>query len=83
MRNTRSSLKRRRRPDPMRAYDDLPAPLRAWLSTAVLPWSPQSALRIWRKASRKGGADHAIARLNAIEAGMLAKDRECNARSTA
>ena len=50
MRNTRSSLKRRRRPDPMRAYDDLPAPLRAWLSTAVLPWSPQSALRIWRKA---------------------------------
>jgi hypothetical protein len=65
----------------MQAYDALPAPLRAWLSTAALPWSPQSALRIWRKASRAGGAESAITRLNQIEAGMLAKDRECNARS--
>jgi hypothetical protein len=83
MRNTRSSLKRRRRPDPMQAYDNLPPALRSWLSTAVLPWSPQSALRIWRRASRKGGADHAIARLNEVEAGMLAKDRECSWRNTA
>jgi len=76
MRNTRSSLKRRHCPDPMRAYDKLPADLRSWLRTAALPWSPNSALRIWRKAYRKGGAAHAIARLNHVEARMLANDRE-------
>lgn len=76
MRNTRSSLKRRHCPDPMRGYDKLPADLRSWLRAAALPWSPQSALRIWRKAYRKGGAAYAIARLNHIEAQTLAKDRE-------
>ncbi len=83
MRNTRSSLKRRPRPDPMRAYDNLPPDLISWLRTAALPWSPQSALRIWRKACRKGGAAQAIERLNAIEAAMLAKDRENLVRHSA
>ncbi len=33
---------RRRTRDPMAAFDALPAPLRAWLSRAALPWSPAS-----------------------------------------
>ncbi|WP_330451182.1 DUF6525 family protein [Paracoccus marcusii] len=34
---------RRRTRDSMAAFDALPAPLRAWLSRAALPWSPASA----------------------------------------
>lgn len=52
--------RRRRAADPMRAYDGLPAPLRAWLSQAVLPWSPASCHRIWRQAQAEGASLESI-----------------------
>ncbi|WP_219174932.1 DUF6525 family protein [Tritonibacter mobilis] len=59
---------RRRREDPMAAYDRLPAPLRAWLQEAALPWSAQSCQRIWQAARRDGlSPEAALARLDAAE----------------
>ncbi|MDV4145805.1 MULTISPECIES: DUF6525 family protein [Shimia] len=73
-RNLRAGNVRRRQGDPMREFDALPPPLRAWLRQAALPWSAKSALRIWEQACREGGADAALARLAAAEAGTLARD---------
>ena len=72
-----SSLRRRRRPsDPMAAYDQLPAPLRAWLSEAVLPWSPKSVHRIWTNARASGAStEEALASLSRAEARTLLRDR--------
>ena len=61
---------RRRRGDPMRAYDRLPAPLRRWMAQAVLPWSPASCLAIWRRA---GSEAEALIRLERAERAMLAR----------
>ncbi|MEQ9694726.1 DUF6525 family protein [Shimia sp. SDUM112013] len=74
-RNLASSLARRYQSDPMRRFDRLPSPLRAWLREAALPWSPASALRIWNRACRKGGPERALARLTEVEAATLARDR--------
>ncbi len=73
-RNLRAGNVRRRAGDPMREFDALPPPLRAWLREAALPWNPKSALRIWQKAHRQGGTEAALARLAAAEAGTLARD---------
>lgn len=54
----RTHLRRKRRKtDPMADYDRLPPDLRAWLAQAVLPWSPRSALRVWRRAIKTCGDD--------------------------
>jgi len=66
---------RRRRNDPMRAFDALPPPLRHWLAQAARPWSPASCLTIWRRCLKDGGtAEEALNRLNRVEAAMLARD---------
>jgi Family of unknown function (DUF6525) len=60
----------------MRAYDALPPALRRWLAGACLPWSPESALRIWRRARAETGSDAAAAaRCAEVEAAMLARER--------
>ncbi|SEP08188.1 hypothetical protein SAMN04490248_12344 [Salinihabitans flavidus] len=66
---------RRRKSDPMRDFDALPPHLRCWLAQAARPWSPASCLAIWRRCAR-GGCDvtEALARLDQIEAAMLARD---------
>ena len=67
---------RRRTVDPMRAYDALPAELRAWVAHAARPWSPASCLRLWRRAlAEEGCPARARARLDRAEAAMLARDR--------
>ncbi|MBE1283775.1 MAG: hypothetical protein GJ676_10740 [Rhodobacteraceae bacterium] len=72
MRNLNSKLKHRRRNrNTMQRFDTLPKELRQWLSTACLPWSPESALGIWK---REGDPARAVARLNAVEQAMLRKD---------
>ena len=48
----------------MAAYDRLPADLRAWLAYAALPWSPRSALRVWRAAIKTNGNDKTAAHLH-------------------
>lgn len=60
----------------MQVYDALPAPLRQWLSQASLPWSPNSAKRIWEKANTKGlSVDEALTSLSLAEEKTLARDR--------
>ncbi|KIC21468.1 DUF6525 family protein [Leisingera sp. ANG-Vp] len=74
-RNLNSRLKRRRRAgNPMQAYDALPPPLRQWLASACLPWSPASALRLWSKAGGSRNPAEAAARLDAAEQAMLRRD---------
>ena len=59
----------------MAAYDGLPAPLRRWVSQAVLPWSPASVRRVWTKALAKGlSPEEALRSLSRAEARTLARD---------
>ena len=68
--------KRRRAVDPMLAYDGLPPPLRHWLASAALPWSPTSCKRIWDKARQKGHSpEYAISMLTEAEQKTLARDK--------
>jgi hypothetical protein len=62
--------------NPLSEYDDLPAPLREWLAQAAMPWSPRSALRIWRRVLRRSGGDvrRAQQEMSRIEAERLAED---------
>lgn len=46
--------RRRRSGDAMEVYDRLPAPLRAWLAAAILPWSPSACLAIWKQMRAQG-----------------------------
>ena len=74
-RNLRTRLKRRKRTGcAMQAYDALPRDLRSWLSTACLPWSPNSALKIWKRAGGNSNPDQALSQLQAIEQAMLQRD---------
>ncbi|WP_103763379.1 MULTISPECIES: DUF6525 family protein [Roseovarius] len=75
-RNIATSLRRRRRSDPMRDFDALPPPLRNWMRQAALAWSPASCRRIWQKARAEGAPPDAIlARLDRAERITLARDR--------
>lgn len=78
-----TSLRRKRRAgDPMRSFDDLPAPLRRWLSQAALPWSPASARRVWNRAIARGlSTEDALSVLSRAEARTLARDRHANTNS--
>lgn len=67
--------RKRRSTDPMAVFDTLPAPVRAWLRDATLPWSPTSALRIWRKSVAKGmNAEDVVAELDLVELKTLARE---------
>lgn len=75
--NLNTRLKRRRRAQPpMTAYDRLPPELRAWLSEAALPWSPQSALKLWKRymSESQGCAEAALERLQLAERHSLRRD---------
>lgn len=71
-----TTLRRKRRnTDPMQAYDNLPADLRIWLASALLPWSPQSAKRAYTKAlARTGDAAQALSHLDWIEKQQISRD---------
>jgi hypothetical protein len=78
-----TSLRRKRRSgDPMKNYDALPEPLRNWLSQAALPWSPDSAQRIWKRAHSQGqSAQDALRALSHAEERTLARDRQSLSQS--
>ncbi|MFD2175815.1 DUF6525 family protein [Rhodobacter lacus] len=62
----------------MAAHDRLPAPARAWVAQAVLPWSAASVARIWARAMAETGCERAaLARLVAAEARTLARETRC------
>ncbi|MCL4066007.1 DUF6525 family protein [Pseudomonas sp. GX19020] len=75
-RNLVTSLRGRARPRPMERFDRLPPDLRRWLSQAVLPWSPHSALRLWTRLGRETGGDLArmLERLNQAEQRLISRD---------
>lgn len=73
--NLRSPRARWRQGCPMRAHDALPAPLRQWLKQAALPWSAESARRVWEREVRRSGVDGALRRLAEVEAATLARER--------
>jgi len=59
----------------MREYDRLPAELRQWLSTAILPWGPRSARRSFDKAlARTGNTDLALRELDRIQQKLVSRD---------
>lgn len=59
----------------MRGFDDLPAPLRAWLAQARLPWGVASVRAAYAKAlARTGCADGALAALDQLEHARLSQD---------
>jgi hypothetical protein len=74
--NLKTTLARRRRAQPMQAFDRLPDELRHWLHGAALPWSAASVLRLWQRAlaETKGDRRAARARLDRAEARLLARD---------
>jgi hypothetical protein len=77
--NLKTSFKRRKRQgNPMVAYDVLPPELRHWLAHAALPWSTQSALRVWRKALKACNNDIAqsYAYLSRLEDKKLQKEAD-------
>ncbi|NGM45686.1 hypothetical protein G5B31_09070 [Rhodobacter sp. SGA-6-6] len=76
MGNLATSLKRRSRGRAMDRYDRLPPELRRWLVGAALPWSPGSALRLWRRLRQDcaGDAEALFRRMDLAEARMLARD---------
>ncbi|MBK1637016.1 DUF6525 family protein [Rhodovulum adriaticum] len=70
-----TSLKLRRRTDPMRDFDRLPADLRAWLHHAELPWSPVSVRRAFARAlAVTGDRQQALAELDRRARHKLARD---------
>lgn len=70
-----TSLRRRRRSNSMRDFDNLPPALRHWLSRAAMPWSPTSCRRIWLTARSRGESiDMVLARLDRAERGTLSRD---------
>ncbi|MEM7056486.1 MAG: DUF6525 family protein [Pseudomonadota bacterium] len=72
----KTSLKRRRRnASPMYEFDRLPVELRAWLTSAVLPWSPRSVRRVYDRAMvRTRNVDKALGELRQIEQRAIARD---------
>ena len=59
----------------MREYDLLPAELRAWVATAILPWRAKSVRRAFDKAvARTGDTDLALRELDRIQNAMVSRD---------
>ncbi|GGC02334.1 hypothetical protein GCM10011363_18650 [Marivita lacus] len=74
-RGTTSLKLKRRAGNPMRDYDGLPCELRNWLATAVLPWRPASARRVFDRAmARTADPAHALDELDRLQARLVAKD---------
>ena len=78
MRNNRgtTTLKRKRRQgNAMRDYDSLPAELRVWLASAVLPWRPRSVRRTFdRVIARSQDTSRALQELDRLQDRLVAKD---------
>jgi uncharacterized protein with von Willebrand factor type A (vWA) domain len=71
-----STLKRKRRQtDAMRDYDRLPAELRVWLASAILPWRPRSVRRTFDSlVARTQDTPRALEELDRLQDRLVAKD---------
>lgn len=67
--------RRRRNENKMQDYDRLPAEVRVWLSSAMLPWRPRSVKRTYERALAKTQSRaKALDELARIERRLIAKD---------
>lgn len=71
-----TSLRRRRRETrSMTEFDRLPAELRLWLATAVLPWSPRSARQAYARAvGRTRNKAEALEELDRVQRRLIQRD---------
>ena len=71
-----TSLKlKRRNEDPMLEFDRLPAELRCWLASAVLPWRPRSVRRAYEIAlARTRDKTSALGELDRIQEQLISND---------
>ena len=71
-----TTLKRRRRPsNTMSEFDRLPAELRGWVATAILPWRPQSVRRAYDKAlKRTQDTSKALEELDRLQKRRITQD---------
>ena len=68
---------KRRNENPMRAYGGLSPELRAWMSTAVLPWRAKPVQRSFQKAmTRTGDTSLALQELDRLQSRLVARDAE-------
>ena len=59
----------------MREFDRLPAEVRQWLSSAILPWGAASVRRAYAKAmARTGDVSLALQELEAVQSRLVCKD---------
>ena len=72
----KTSLKlKRRNEDPMREFDRLPAELRVWLASAVLPWRPRSVRRAFDRAiARTRDTSRALEDLDRLQSRLVTQD---------
>jgi len=73
-----TNLRRKKRiGNPMHEFDQLPQPLRKWLSKAILPWSPISVKRVWLKSIKNGlSLQEALTVLNKKEENTMKKEKK-------
>lgn len=71
-----TSLKRSTRPgNPLNDFDNLPAELRGWLASAVLPWRPKTVHRVYKRTLAKNpDKAAALQTLSVIERRLVARD---------
>ncbi|MEM6944007.1 MAG: DUF6525 family protein, partial [Pseudomonadota bacterium] len=74
----KSSLRKKwRAEDPMREFDRLPAALRAWLASAVLPWRPRSVRQAYARAmARTRDETRALQELDRLQERLISRDAE-------
>ena len=72
-----TNLRRRKRVgNSMYEFDQLPKPLRKWLSKAILPWSPLSVRRVWHRSITKGlTSQEALGVLDKTEESTMKKEK--------
>lgn len=59
----------------MQEYDRLPAELRSWLASAILPWRAKSVRRAYDRAyARTGDSEQALRELDRIQLAQVARD---------
>lgn len=72
-----TNLRRKRiKGNSMDIFDGLPISLRQWMSKAVLPWSPSSAHKLWKKLMSKGlSKDDTLRYFSKAESQTLSKEK--------
>lgn len=73
---------RRRQSNALHEFDCLPKQLREWLRNAVLPWTPSSVQRVYKRAiTDTGDINFALGELERLQEYQLSKDASHKSKS--